>query len=76
MEASMATEDFCGGQQSSDTDRKKNEKFYFELDNKIKVLLINNGSSSDNKVSVALDVHLGNFHRLIFLRIFSHIECT
>lgn len=47
-----------------DKDRLHN----FILDNQMKVLLINDNSSS--KISVTLDINIGNYYHIIFLRIF------
>jgi len=60
----MTTENFYEVEQQIDTNGKReSDKLCFELNNQMKVMLINNRSFS--KISVALDIYIGNFQRII-----------
>jgi len=60
----MTTEDFYEVEQQIDINKKKeSDKLYYELNNQMKVMLINDRSFS--KISVALDIHIGNFQHII-----------
>jgi len=60
IKASMATEDFDVIEQQIDIEKKKNN-LYLKLKNGMKVMLITRMSKSSN-ITVALDIHIGNFY--------------
>jgi len=56
----MATEDFCVIDQQINIEEKKNN-LYIKLKNEMKVMLLTRESKT-SIISVALDIHIGNFY--------------
>jgi len=71
IEASMATEDFYVLEQIFNTE-KNTQKLYLKLKNEMKVMLLTR-DSFQRQVSVALDIHIGNFY-YISMHFYIHVN--